>query len=314
MSGGGSFGRQRSSSKSGPWAGVQPYLRDVYQQARTQYYGPEQTYYPGQTYADLTPTQQQGLYDLRSRAAGGTAQTGQFGDFLSGALQQGTLQDAIGSAGSAIDPSAMQALSQTAQGQSLTGNPYLDQQYQLASRNIGEQFSNITSPDIAATFGGAGRTGGGLHLQAQQAAQGELAQQLGDVATNIYGGNYQLERQRQLEAARQLGSMGLAQGQLGADIYGRQQQTGIQAGALVPTLADLQYGDIDQLMRAGGIEQQQQQRGIDEAMARHYFRQNAPTEALARYANIIQGLMAQSSRSRASGFDTSGYGGVAAGS
>ncbi len=70
------------------------------------------------------------------------------------------------------------------------GNPYLQQIEERANRNV--------MSGMNATFGGAGRTGGGLHQQA-------LATALGDVSSGIYGPAYEAERNRQMQAVNQTG-------------------------------------------------------------------------------------------------------------
>ena len=106
-------------------------------------------------------------------------------------------QTAIGTAQS-LYPQVGQQLGATIGGEYLGANPYLDDVVARSSRNA--------MSGINATFGGAGRTGGGLHQQA-------LATGLGDVAAGVYAPAYEAERQRQLGTAMQAPSA--IQGQLG---------------------------------------------------------------------------------------------------
>jgi hypothetical protein len=88
--------------------------------------------------------------------------------------------------GSPVNQTAQNQLSQTNAGGFLNSNPWLDRTYEMGARAV--------MPGINATFGGANRTGSNAHTTA-------LGQGLGDLATGIYGGNYQQERGRQLQAA-----------------------------------------------------------------------------------------------------------------
>lgn len=107
-------------------------------------------------------------------------------------------QGAIGSAQS-IYPQVGQQLGATIGGDYLAGgNPYLDDVVARSQRSA--------QSGINATFGGAGRTGGGLHQQA-------LATGMGDVAAGIYAPAYEAERSRQLGAA--MGAGGAINQQLG---------------------------------------------------------------------------------------------------
>ncbi|WP_373089293.1 hypothetical protein [Zhongshania sp.] len=95
-------------------------------------------------------------------------------------------------------PQASQQLGQTIGGEFLGANPYL--------QNVAARAQQGAMSGINATFGGAGRTGGGLHQQA-------LAEGLGNVAAGIYAPAYESERSRML-AATQMAPQQLA-GQLG---------------------------------------------------------------------------------------------------
>jgi hypothetical protein len=356
MSGGGSYSRESSKQQSGPWSGTQPYLRDIYGEAQRQYYnnqGPY-TFYPRKTYAPTTPEQERAdYYDVGLAEGTGTQQD--LGALLSSQMGAGTGLDLTGALDYAgggqdpymqrflqmsqggypsemFDPVGREQLTATAQGDYLTGNPYLDAQFQQASQQVGGQFQDITQPGITATFGGAGRTGGGLHGQQIQAAQGELSRELGDMATDIYGQNYQQERARQLAAAGLLGEQDLGasaqslqaaqagsqqaldQRALGADVYGNVQGQALAAGGMVPQQLGMMYQNIDRLRGVGERGQAEQQRAINEAMDRFYFEQEAPAQALARYASIIEGLQQQQSLGRSKGYSTGGYGGVGGGS
>lgn len=66
-------------------------------------------------------------------------------------------------------------------------NPWLTATYNMAADQVGA--------GVDSRFSGAGRYGSGAH-------QGVLGQQLGNLATNIYGGNYQLERDKQWGATQ----------------------------------------------------------------------------------------------------------------
>lgn len=141
-----------------------------------------------------------------------------------------------------FSPGAFQALTDTAGGGSLTGNPYLDETFNQASGAVTDQFNNQVLPNIAAQFGGAGRTGGGLHHNAVSQSAGQLTDSLAGLSNQLYGGNYQLERDRQLGAAqglfdlynqgagRHMQGLGLAGG-LFSDYMGNQTQRNIASQA-----------------------------------------------------------------------------------
>lgn len=89
--------------------------------------------------------------------------------------------------GSQFDPAANQTYGDTLSGRYLdpATNPYLQSTYDQAARNVGNS--------VNSQFAASGRYGSGAHA-------GVLAQGLGNLATNIYGGNYEQERARQMQA------------------------------------------------------------------------------------------------------------------
>lgn len=89
--------------------------------------------------------------------------------------------------GSQFDPAANQTYKDTLSGRYLdpATNPYLQSTYDQAARNVGNS--------VNSQFAASGRYGSGAHA-------GVLAQGFGNLATDIYGGNYQQERARQMQA------------------------------------------------------------------------------------------------------------------
>ena len=108
------------------------------------------------------------------------------------------MQEARARSGSTAENAFNQNLTQTLKGDFLNSNPYLDATFDKASGRVTENFTDAVMPGINATFGSGGRTGSGLHTQAIGDAQDELGNDLSGLATDIYGGNYQQERNRMM--------------------------------------------------------------------------------------------------------------------
>ena len=72
MGGGGST--QTTTQESEPWEVLQPYLKDVYSQAQSQFRGPAPQYYSGQTIAGFTPAQLQAQQNIQNFATTGASQ------------------------------------------------------------------------------------------------------------------------------------------------------------------------------------------------------------------------------------------------
>ena len=206
---------------------------------------------------------------------------GNYDPFSNFAQQQvaggGSLGQNIGQIQGAVDPNASQALSQTARGDFVGNNPYLDQQFDQATRRVREQFQDTVTPGINATFGAAGRTGSGIHQEALSDAAGELGDTLGGVAADLYGNAYTQERQNQLNAAGQLGDLGLGTAGLGSQNFQGQEQRRLGAAGLGSDIAGAQ--NQDQLARSGqaldtylserGLGQQATQFGLSNSLAQN---------------------------------------------
>lgn len=85
--------------------------------------------------------------------------------------------------------SGFTTLGRTSSGQMLNGNPHLDRTF--------DQMADRVASRTNAAMGLAGRTGSGAHTDV-------MADSLGDLANDVYGQNYQMERQRQLQSAQGL--------------------------------------------------------------------------------------------------------------
>jgi hypothetical protein len=92
-----------------------------------------------------------------------------------------------GDAGRKLVPGAQDQLLQTIQGGYLNSNPYLDQTFDRAAQR--------TQTQLSSEFAGQGRD--------LSAALPARSSQLQDLSAQIYGGNYQAERDRQVSAIDQ---------------------------------------------------------------------------------------------------------------
>jgi hypothetical protein len=128
----------------------------------------------------------------------------------------------------------------TARGDMLGSNPYLQGAIDRAIDPVKDK--------IQSQFAMSGRYGSGAN-------QDVLAKSLGDVASNISYGDYQRERQNQLNAQQQLGNLAQQQfanqsGAIGALGNLQQQQFANQSGAL-SALGNLSQADIQRQLAGG---------------------------------------------------------------
>lgn len=230
MSGGGGS-NTNTVQNSDPWSGQQPYLRYGFEQAQQNLENPPQ-FYPGATYTPFSKQTEQAMQMAQNRAINGSP--------LESAMQGN--------------------LTSTLQGDFLNSNPYLDKTFQSASRAVSDQFTDTVMPSLNASFGGAGGSGSGIHREMGLDAADTLGRNLNELATNIYGGNYQSERDRMM-----------------------------QANAYAPAAAGLDWQNIGQLGKVGGMVEGKSKEILDDDINRFNYYQNLPDDALARYSALIQG-------------------------
>lgn len=102
----------------------------------------------------------------------------------------------------------------TMQGQYLTpgSNPFLDSTADAMSRRLANAYRYGTAPSTDAAFARAGSYGGSAHQQTKQMQQFDFGQNLSDSLNQLYGANYDRERQNMLNAgseALQFGNQSL---------------------------------------------------------------------------------------------------------
>jgi hypothetical protein len=145
--------------------------------------------------------------------------------------------------GSEVQRGANDLLASTLRGDFLNSNPYLDRTFDLAAGKV--------RGALDTQFNQGGTYGSSMH-------QGAMAQNLGDLATQIYGGNFEAERARQM------------QGMLFA-----------------PELAQADYNDAQRLAQVGQSYEGQAGKDLQDAMNRYNFYQNAPYARLQQLAGLI---------------------------
>jgi hypothetical protein len=217
-----------------PWGPQRPYLENLYSEAQNLYGKGGPQFYPGQLTAGFDPAQTsaQGMVERQARA------------------------------GSSVAPAYQNMLTKTYSGGFLPGqgqsNPYLDAMYQQAARPVTQNYQEAVAPGIGAQAASSGRYGSGLFQNMLSTSQRNLADSLGGLAANLYGGSYEKERDRMY-----LGD---------------------------PTeAAQLGYFDASQLSNVGAERQSQEQRRINEAQARHQYAEERPWDVLGRYQEAISG-------------------------
>ena len=238
-----SFGSTRQSQSSEPWKTQQPYLEAGYSRANQLYEGRPQI--------AGTEGLEQSLFDraLAEVQSGGSPVVQGLGNFIQGSLGStaggNPYLDAVGEAGSGWNPyiGSSNPYLGDIQNAGQYGNPYLDnvaaygdqnpwldKTFDRASQSVSDRFNQDVIPGINATFGSAGRTGGGLHGQVFGDAAGQYGDALNNLATDIYGGAYESDANRRLQ--RDVSVAGFGESALNRNLQAQTTAAGFGAGDL----------------------------------------------------------------------------------
>lgn len=216
-----------------PWGPIQPYLQQGFQQAGNLLNAGGPNYYPNSTVAGFGQTTNAASQMIQDRAY----------------------------AGSPVAGAANQQVTDTLSGDYLNSNPYLDAMYNNAASAVTRNYSEAVAPSIAANFGLSGRTGSNMAFaNTMNQSQDTLSRNLGGMAADLYGGAYENERGRQMQAAQ-----------------------------LAPQTAQLGYYDAEQLMALGEKGDAFRQAQIDDDFNRYMYEQNQPYDNLGRYMGYLGG-------------------------
>lgn len=147
-------------------------------------------------------------------------------------------------AGSPVLNNAQRYAGGVLNGDFLNSNPYLDATFNKAADAVQNR--------VQTSFAGSGRN--------VDQGRGLGAQEMNDLANQIYGGNYQAERQRMQELVPQAGY-----------------------------LAGQDYADIDRLAGVGAQQEDFTGRQMEDAASRWDFDQNAPGVSLDQYMSRLNG-------------------------
>jgi hypothetical protein len=262
MSSGGGQTSTNTIQNSAPWSGSQPYLTDLMSQAQG-LYNKGSSYAPFSTVAPLSDTTQLGLDLTQQRAINGSPVVNAANNAVMNLVQPQSTpgQDALkgllsgyNDPGSALTQQATQAnpyagLTQSQIGQRNAAlpqaqqmaqsgpstnptnvNPYLDSMFKAAS--------NPVIDAVQAQFGLGGRTGSVADQQA-------LTRNLGDLAANIYGSNYNQAVNNNINAYNSQNNAVANAGNLSANDLNRNV-------SLTSLLGGMGQNQLTNLLNAGG--------------------------------------------------------------
>jgi len=214
-------------------------LANLYTQQATDLANTPWQAYSGQRYAGLNDTQSQALSMIQNRATNGSPVMSQANSTLTSMLQGG----------------------QT--------NPYLDQMVSKAQGSVADQWNNMTKPQIESSMVGSGSFGNSGQQQMQGLQQKAAVQQMGDIATQMYGNAYNTNQANQMQAL-----------------------------SMAPTYGNQDYTDAAQMLQAGTTKQNNAQQNNDFAYQQYQDQQNNPYKKLQTIGGVVgQSTGAQTTQS-----------------
>lgn len=251
--GGGGGGTSTTVQKADPWKGQQPYLTDVFAKAQNINRTAVPQYFPDSTVTPFSPETSQAMQMQASRATSGSPVMAAGNQQLAGTLRGDYLTS---------NP-AFAMLQDTAGGAYLNNNKYIDP---VVDKALGKVRTSLDSQ-----FAQGGRYGSGLHKES-------LADAMGGTAASLYALNYANERQNQMGATAQMGQL-----------YGDERTKQMQGMMFAPQMANQDYVDAQQLANVGATKEGMAQAQLTDQLNRWNFDQNKESDALAKYAQLIQG-------------------------
>jgi len=229
--GGKGGGSQTATQVNTPWGPTGQALQFGYNEAKDLYGYPQ---YPGNYYTTFNPIQEQALGLTQARSLYGSPTT---------SLAQAEAAQTLG--GGYLDPRS---------------NPYLQSAVGGALQDVGRAYAESVAPQLQSEFVGAGRYGSGLQQAAESLSRQDLARQMGNIASNMYGQAYESERDRMLKQA-----------------------------AIAPQFQTMDYRDLQALSSVGDVVDQKAREILESDLRRYLY----PQTQLDQYVNRIGGLGGQ---------------------
>lgn len=256
----GGGGSTNTVQKSDPWSGQQPALSDIYNLATYDFNNNIPQYFPGSTYAPMSP-------------------------------QQGGVAQQIVSAGTQGSPALQSAQQSVLNSQSpgytaATATPF-NQGNSVLSKELSSDYLNPWNspsfqtvvnntlasaiPAATSSFTNGNRGNSGLETRAATMAATDA---VGGLAQNQYQANQAIQNSAQQQAAND---------------YLTQQGNQVKMASLAPLIDQTSMNDLTQALQASGLSQQDAQNQIQAAMQAYNYQQMLPWNQLGLYENAVNG-------------------------
>jgi hypothetical protein len=252
--------------------------------------------YGGQTIAGLSPEQQQAMQMVQQRATQGSGVI----DAATGAVT-GMLGNQGNPYAQTNNPYASQTTS-VGTNPYMGQNPYLAQQVQNAQDATAKNYASGTAAQTMGQFRNAGAFGGSAMQEYQDSQNQQMGQQLGNIATNMYGQDYANTQQLAQQGINLQTSTSLADAarnaqytqagqQLGQSAWDTAQNRLLTGAGMAQGLGNQGYTDASQLLQMGNMGQAQNQNELNAAYQSWYNQAMQPYQQLGILQNALSGAM-----------------------
>ena len=322
------------TTKTEPWDEQKEYLKDVFTKAQDWYGGDNPQYFEGETLAPFNDMQNQALqgisdYALSDRRAGLEAQAeAGFGELLGPSQFKQSSGSLMPYGNLALANSMNQSMqSSPVTDQMMSGDPsqnqYLEPYIQAQQSKMTQNYLNNVLPQLRSSIVGYQPGGGSRTALAEGMATGALMDQQNQFRTQMSNNAWQQAQAQQMEAMKMSEAGRSARSGEGvAQLQGaytpvaeaetarlRQLGLGLQN---YPGMVSSPMSPYQTLFGVGEQQRQQQQAGIEEAIAKQQYGENLPLSKLMAYHNLISGNLGGTSvaTGRPYGGGASGGGGI----
>lgn len=278
---GSAFGGGTQTTTTKPWKPQRQYLKSGFTRADQLYQDRADTpWYGGDLHAGLDPQTQSGVAGF-SDYANGAGQDAINNVSATGSDLLGSRGQYLSSIGSFRDAaSADPTQSNIASAGAYADNPYLSGQIDAASRDVTRNLYENDIPGINRAATGSGNINSSRAGVAEGIARRGAQDQIGDIASSMRGEAWS-NGTRLAEMAREANLSG--QGQA-AGLYGNALNTGLDATS---TARDMMVGNLNNLIQAGKISQEDAQKVLDANLMRWDKNDTRAQDALDRYWGVV---------------------------
>lgn len=281
LAGSQSSGGGTTTSTTTPWAAQIPFLRRGFREAKRIYNDQKDTpFYEGDLYARMNPTQFGGI-DMAANYARGMGNANAAN--ISAAANQGinSLGAFAGNYGDLYNRLGQDPTASNIQAAGMyANNPFLDGAIDAASRDVTRNLTESVLPGINRGASGSGNVNSTRAGVAEGVALRGAQDRIGDIASSVRADAYDKGLSR-AESARQF-NIG---GQLDAN-----QGLGTAAGLGLDYAnagSSLTNTNADNLVKSGTLLQNEQQKLLDQDLARWQANDTRPWDILNRYWGIV---------------------------